>query len=300
MKLTQTTAPTTTAVSLAEARAWLNMTPGITEDDAVLELLIDEAVDYLEHRTNRKLLAQTWTLQLDWSEVSECIRLPLVPLVSVSSIKTTDDDGVETTVTSTNYQVRAGEDPRIVLTSDGEWPSDARDYDAMAIVCVCGYAGTVVPYVGFEPASAHVPGLNDMTAGLSAAWSGTARTVFEVKITTADTTDKFDWRSITSDSNGQKTYGAWTADVAIDGTAQALATGATVRFSNNTGHTLNDQWTVEMYERLPERVRHAIRGCVLHFHDSKGRGVSQTVSGQLYSFSHHLTALFDSLRVHPF
>ena len=237
------------------------MQPGVVEDDSVLELLIDEAMDYLENRTNRKILTQTWTAELDWLEVSECIRLPLVPLVSVSSIKTYDDDGAETTVTSTNYQVRAGEDPRIVLTSDGEWPDDARDYDAMKITCVCGYNGAVVPHVGFQPASAHDPGHSELSAGLSAVFDGTARTTFEVKVSGAS---QFDWRAITTNANRQKTYGAWTTDVAITGSAQALANNVTVTLNDALAYTTNDQWNIEMYEMLPDRIGtpYAVACCI--------------------------------------
>ena len=300
MKFTLTTAPTTTLVTLAEARSWINAVDGITEDDDVIQRLVDEAISDVEHFTNRKILTQTWTLQLDWSEVSESITLPLVPLVSVSSIKTTDDDGDETTVTSTNYQVRAGENPRIVLTSDGTWPDDARDYDSMAILCVCGYGGTVVPGVGFQPADPGDPGHSDITAALSDTFDGTARTVFEVKMTGAS---QFDWRAVTTDANGQKTYGAWTSDVAITGAAQALANNVTVEFNDDVMYTTNDQFNIEMYEQLPYQAREVhtvLRGVVSHLYESKGAGVLQTVSGQLYNLPYHFLHKLNSLRVHPF
>jgi uncharacterized phiE125 gp8 family phage protein len=295
MQLTLATAPATDPVTLAEVRQWLNITPGLTEDDDIIEGLIDIAYDELESMTNRKFLEQTWTYTLDWSEVGDTIRLPLVPLVSVSSIKTTDDDGDETTVTSTNYQVRAGENPRIVLTDSGEWPSDARDYDSMAITCVCGYGGDVIPYVGWVPTSTTASTLNDMTAG--GTFTGTARTTFEVEIDAEGTPDTFKWRKITRDSNGSKTYGSWTATVSITGAAQTLADGTTVTFNATTGHTPGDAWTVQLYEVLPERVRAALRGLVLFLYNGKGRGVTETVSGQLIGLPYHIERRINSLRV---
>jgi len=297
MQLTLTTAPTTDAVALAEVRGWLNLTPGLTADDAVIERLIDEAYDELESLTNRKILGQTWTYTIDSSEITDPLRLPLVPLVSVSSIKTTDDDGDVTTVTSTNYQVRGGENPRIVLTDSGEYPTDERDHDSMAIVCVCGYGGDVVPFVGWEPASTTASTLNDMSASLSDTFSGTAKTTYEVTISTAAGTDKFDWRKVTTDGNGSKTYGAWTTGVSVTGSAQALSENVQVTFGATTGHTLDDKWTVQMYEQLPRRIRRALKGLILFYYDAKGRGITETVSGQLIGMPRHLERNIESLRV---
>ena len=295
MQLTLTTAPATDPVTLAEVRTWLNMTPGIVEDNGVIEDLIDTAYDELEAFTNRHFLEQTWTLTLDWSEVSNDIRLPLVPLISVSSIKTTDDDGDVTTVTSTNYQVRAGANPRIILTANGEWPSDARDYDSMAIACVCGYGGDVVPYVGWVPNSTTSPGENDLTAG--GTFAGTARTLFDVEVDSIGAPDTFKWRKTTRDANGVKTVGAWTAGVDMTGLAQTLADGTTVTFAAVNSHTVGDAWTVQLYEVLPERVRLALKGLVLFFYSTKGRGIQETVSGQLIGLPRQLERRIDSLRV---
>jgi len=296
MQLTLVTAPTTDAVTLAEVRQWLNFTHGVTEDDDVLESLIDEVYDYIENQTNRKILTQTWKVTLDWDEVGAVIRLPLVRAVSVSSIVTTDDDGDDTTVTSTNYRLRAGENPRIVLTEDGEWPTDARDYDSMAITVVCGYNGDVIPHVGWVPASTtSTTTLNDMTAG--GTFSGTVKTLFEVEIDAEATPDTFKWRKVTRDANGEKTYSAWTATVAVTGAAQTLADGVTVTFGATTGHTAGDAWTVQLYEVLPLRVKMALKGMILHFYQTKGRGVSETVSGQLISTPRVLQHMIDSLTV---
>ena len=297
MQLTLATAPTCDPVSLTEVREWLNIVDGITESDAVVERLIDEAYEELEKYTNRKICTQTWTLTLDAAEVVDPIRLPLVPLVSVSSIVTTDDDGDASTMTSSYYRARAGENPRIVLTSTGSWATDMRDHDACAITAVCGYNGTKVPYVGFEPAAYNSPGLNDLTASLSAAWTGTAKTTYEIVIDAAATTDTFKWRAVTRDADGQKTHGAWTATVSITGAAQALASNAQIKFAATTGHTLNDKWTVQMYERLPEWVRQALRALVIHWYVGKGRGVTETVSGQLISLPHHVERRILSYRV---
>jgi len=147
MKLTQTVAPTVEPILLADARAWLAFQSGVTEDDPVLESVITKVRSYIERRTNLKMITQTWTASLDYDQVTDEIYLPLIPLQSISSIVTYDDDGDTTTVDSSNYVVRPGQHPRLVLSPSGSWPGDMRQYDAMLITCVCGYgdAGSDVP-----------------------------------------------------------------------------------------------------------------------------------------------------------
>ena len=141
MKLTRTVAPATDPVSLSEARTWLNMQSGVTADDAVISTRIDEVTAYLELRLcGRKLISQTWTVELDEDEIADEITLPILPLISVTSINTYDNAGVETLVASSNYQVLDGDESMVVLTSTGEWPTDVRDYRAMKITAVFGYA----------------------------------------------------------------------------------------------------------------------------------------------------------------
>jgi len=278
----------------------LNFVQGVVEDDDTLEMLVDEVYDYLENRLNRKILTQTWKVYLDESEVLSDIRLPLVPLVSVSStgIKATDSDGVQTTVTSTNYQVIAGENPRIVVTEDGEWPTDLRDYECLEITAVCGYNGNKGLYVGFNPYDVTASGLNDLTA--SGTTTATAKTTFEIVLTTPGiTADKFKWRKITKSADGLKTFGAWTADVSITGSAQLLADAVSVTFESLTGHSEGDTWTVQVYEVLPRRIKMLLKGLILHFYTTKGRGVMETVSGQLIGTPRILEYMIESLRVVP-
>lgn len=301
MQLTLVTAPTADAVTLAEVRQWLNFTSGLTEEDAALETLVDEVYDYVENQTNRKILTQTWKVTLDANEISDTIRLPLVPTASMSTtdaIVTTDDAGDNTTVATTNYRLRAGENPRIVLTRNGSWPSDMRDHDSMAITVVCGYGGAVLPHVGWVPVSTTSTTLNDM--GVSGTFTGTAKSMMEIEIDAEGTPDTFKFRQITRKANGEKIYGAWTNTVAITGSAQTCGTcGLKITFSATTGHTLGDAWTGQWYEVLPLRIKMALKGMILHFYQTKGRGVGETVSGQLISTPRVLQHMIDSLRVVP-
>jgi uncharacterized phiE125 gp8 family phage protein len=148
MKYTRTVDPTATPISLADARAWLAMETGVTVDDEVINELLYEANAYVEFRFNgRKLITQTWTVTLDEEDVSGEIKLRLLPLQSITSIKTYDDDGNENVVEPGDYHATIGKNPRVILKSSGSW-GDLRWYDCMIIELKVGYgdAGSDIPY----------------------------------------------------------------------------------------------------------------------------------------------------------
>jgi uncharacterized phiE125 gp8 family phage protein len=150
---TLVTAPAETAVTLAEAREWLAFQSGVTEDDDVITDLIGRVTAILEGNgsnqgqwNGRKMITQTWKVTLDADEITDPIYPKLAPVSAVTQIVTYDDDGNDTTVTASNYQVRTGEYPRIVLAPSGSWPSDVRAFDSMEITCTVGYgAASVLP-----------------------------------------------------------------------------------------------------------------------------------------------------------
>lgn len=76
-------------------------------------------------------------------------------------------------------------------------------------------------------------GLNDATAGGNHTANQT--NLFEVEIDATGTPDTFKWR---------KNGGAYTAAVAITGSAQTLSDGVTITFAATTGHTLANKWAI--------------------------------------------------------
>jgi uncharacterized phiE125 gp8 family phage protein len=273
------------------------MQSNVTEDDTVLRQLMREATDYLENYCNRFILTQTVVVYLDADEIEDVIHLPCVPLVSVESIVTTDDDGDETTVTATEYQVRAGENPRVSLTQSGSWPTDVRDYDGMAITCSVGANGDVVPFTLFRPTNSTSTQLDDLT--ISGTFTGTVRTTLEIRIDTAATPDVWKFRKLTWNSNDVKTVSAWSSGVNISGVAQTVADGLSATWVATTGHTDESVWQVDLYEVIPRRIKMLLKALVMQFYMSKGRGVTETVSGQLIGMPNHLRHMLDSLRVTP-
>jgi uncharacterized phiE125 gp8 family phage protein len=98
------TAPTITPVSLAEVKAQLDI--DYMDKDALIQGLIAAATAHLDGWTGilgRALCEQTW--RQDFDTFSRKLRLPLFPIISVSSVKYTDTNGSEQTVAGANYNV---------------------------------------------------------------------------------------------------------------------------------------------------------------------------------------------------
>lgn len=97
--------PVIAPISLVEAKKQLDI--GYTEKDDLISALIDAATSYLDGWSGilgRALCEQTWRQGFD--RFDACLRLPMFPVVSVSSVKYTDTNGAEQTVASENYTVQ--------------------------------------------------------------------------------------------------------------------------------------------------------------------------------------------------
>lgn len=110
--------------------------------DTYLSSLISRARDEAEEITRLSFAPQTLEIGLDEFPKDDFIRLPKGPLTGVSSVKTKDSAGSETTLTeNTNYIVDTDQIPgRIVLPYNGLWPTNA-DYpvNPIKIRYVAGY-----------------------------------------------------------------------------------------------------------------------------------------------------------------
>ncbi len=142
MALTMVTGPAVEPVSVNEAKAHLRV--DISDDDALIGGLITAARMHVEQNMKRALVAQTWELVMDRWPALGYLRLPLPPLVSVTSIKYTDVDGVEGTFDVGNYLVDTDREPgRIVLKSAASWPAvELREVGGVRVRYVAGYGST--------------------------------------------------------------------------------------------------------------------------------------------------------------
>jgi len=137
MNLTLVTAPTLRPVTLEEVKDHLRIDD--TDGDSALSFLLDSAIAQVERDKGVKLITQTWDYKIDSFPSTE-IRLPLMPLQSVTSVTYTDTDGDSQTWDSGEYTVHTGTMPgKITLAYNESWPT-IRDIDfAVTVRFICGY-----------------------------------------------------------------------------------------------------------------------------------------------------------------
>jgi uncharacterized phiE125 gp8 family phage protein len=140
------TGPAIEPVTVVEAKRHANVVA--TDDDALVASLIAAARELVEEDTSRALINQTWAVELhDWW--TDKIELPRPPLVSITSVKYFDVDGVEQTLAATNYDVDTRRQPGVIWWDEdvSSYPTLSDQANAVVITYVCGYgaAATAVP-----------------------------------------------------------------------------------------------------------------------------------------------------------
>lgn len=140
------TPPAETPVSPTEAKAHLRVET--TADDTLIAGLIAAATAHLDGWSGilgRCLVEQTW--RQDYDDFRSCLRLPLFPVLSITSVKYVDTDGVEQTVDSANYVLLNDERGAYVEFADGySFPALNVGSAAVRITYVAGYgAASAVP-----------------------------------------------------------------------------------------------------------------------------------------------------------
>lgn len=149
------TGPTDEPITLEQARLHLRLdadgSPLTHPDDTIVEALITTAREYLDGNDGilgKCLMTQTWELVMDqfpWNE----IKIPLPPLQSISSIKYDDLDGVEQTISSSNYivdNVAKNKPGWVVPVASYTWPTTMDKINAVRVRFVGGYGmATQIP-----------------------------------------------------------------------------------------------------------------------------------------------------------
>lgn len=111
--------------------------------DSILSMLITAARERAETITQRKFITQTWNgYLLSFSSEEDFFEIPFGKLQSVTTLKYTDSDGTETTMTvTTAYLVDSSSEPgRIVLPYGVSWPSFVPyPITPIDLEFVCGY-----------------------------------------------------------------------------------------------------------------------------------------------------------------
>lgn len=140
------TPPTTEQITLEEARLHLRVTPDDDSppahpDDPLILALVSAARDYCEQNLFRGIAPQIVELVLDCFPPG-AIKLPMSPIVSILSVKYTDGNGVEQTLSSTGYVLDNYSEPgRLVPAVSTTWPATLSGaVNAVKVRYDCGYS----------------------------------------------------------------------------------------------------------------------------------------------------------------
>lgn len=140
-------APTFYPVTVDELRVRLGFP--LAERDDELQDAIAAATEDVEARTGMALTQRTYRAFMDaWPTaglgcVLEAVTLPWRPTVSLTHVKTYDDDAVATTFDPEEYFLdTTGRDGRIALRRGCSWPTDLRPVNGIEIEWVAGFADT--------------------------------------------------------------------------------------------------------------------------------------------------------------
>lgn len=148
MPIKLTTAPAAEPITRANVKTKLGIASADTSSDTQIDWMIPAARRWVENRTGRALISQTWTLYLD--AFPSLIVLPLGRVSAVNSVKYTATDGTLTTLSAADYQTDlVGDYARIAPSySANVWPvTRCNTLNAVQIEFVAGYgaAGSNVP-----------------------------------------------------------------------------------------------------------------------------------------------------------
>jgi uncharacterized phiE125 gp8 family phage protein len=127
------TPPAALAVSLADARNAARIDG--TNSDADIEIEVRAITAEAEHFTGRAIINRPLGVTLD--AFPDVIELP-PPLISVTSVKYFDNEGIERTLAPSAYIVDPTSEPGRVTPVD-TWPATQDRIGAVNVVAVCGY-----------------------------------------------------------------------------------------------------------------------------------------------------------------
>ncbi len=134
-------------LTLAQAKAHLQVDTVLTDDDTWITDAIVAVRQQVERDLNMTLRRANLLMTFDQFPVEPSIPLPRPPLISVTTLSSFDDDGTETTFSSTTgYDYDKYSMPgRIILRPNQTWPSDVRTRQGGKVTWIAGYAEGTIP-----------------------------------------------------------------------------------------------------------------------------------------------------------
>lgn len=113
-----------------------------SDKDELIDGLIMAATSYLDGWTGilgRCLVSQTW--RQDFDQLSRCMRIPLAPVISITSLKYDDANDAEQTIGSSNYTVLNDDlGPYVEFISTYSSPTLHVERPGVRVTYVAGYA----------------------------------------------------------------------------------------------------------------------------------------------------------------
>ncbi len=142
-KLVLKTGPATTAISLAEAKAFLRVDSDYDDDDAYITSLIGVATNVVEQFTRRRLITQTYNIYYD--EFPPFMDLQVGNVASVTHVKYYDTDNTLQTLNTSEYDVDIRVKPgRIYQAEDGNFPDTYERANSVEVEFIVGSAASDV------------------------------------------------------------------------------------------------------------------------------------------------------------
>lgn len=142
MALVLVTPPIATPIDLDEAKAHLRVDHD--DENDLIEALVMAATGHIDGRDGwlgRCLMPQTWDLVLDRFPSAGNIRIPLAPLISVSSVTYLDADGETQEINISDYEVDTANVPGWVVPNANGWPTTMNTINAVRVRFRAGYLG---------------------------------------------------------------------------------------------------------------------------------------------------------------
>lgn len=134
-------------VSVAEAKAHLNLVPEFTDDDALIAAYIRAATEIAEGVNGRRFVTQRWRVTRDGFPAC-AFDLALAPVASVASLVYDDTNGVERTlVEGTDFVIDNAREPGRLYPAYGKtWPTALGMPGSVRATVVVGFgAASAVP-----------------------------------------------------------------------------------------------------------------------------------------------------------
>lgn len=138
------TAPMVLPVTREAAKQHLKREATETFEDSLIDAYLAAAVSHLDGWTGilgRAMCPQTW--RQDFDCLSRCIRIPVGPVISVTSITTRNSDGELATIATDNYAIYADAIGSYVRFKDAySYPTDLYEKGAVRLTWLAGYPVT--------------------------------------------------------------------------------------------------------------------------------------------------------------